>query len=492
MADQDVSSSTSAEVNEKPTTHAKKAQVVAVILIVVVFLGLLAQTWMNMSNRSERDARKEQEDIQREVQAKPRDPAKINDFAEAQKRAEAELKARNAKQTDDEKRKALLESVTNRSAGGAPAAAAADGGDMRPQITATTVSHDVEMADLKRALEATYGKMGVSSKRATGAAETLPAAQSGGAGGMQSGNPELARVNAEIKRLQGIPGQVAERNRELIAQAQAMGITLPPAVLAQAGGNAAPAGTPSTGKPAAGLLPVSATASGAKPGLNTGAAFGELATNRVVRDPGNPGPRPGEEIIPTGSVISAVLDMDMMSDYDGNWKAVLQRPFYDTRLENILLPAGTKIVGKSFRVSRVNEAIQNRMGITPLWAIRPDGKRIDFRRSAGVDVAGVAALQDIVDRHVLAQILGVGAYAIVGLGPSTQSFGTEPNSAPDAAVREATAQARMLGRNFAEKYLSIVPTVTIRAGTPIKIFVEDDIYVTPWAPVDAAHFAAAR
>ncbi|RZI40361.1 hypothetical protein EGT07_23755 [Herbaspirillum sp. HC18] len=486
MADQDLNAASS-DVNEKPTTHAKKAQIVAVVLIVVVFLGLFAQTWINMSNRSEKQEKAEAAELKREAQAKPREPAKLNDFEEAQRKAEAEIKAKSAKQSEDEQRKKLLESVANRTA--APNSSGSSGssdGEYRPQITAQTVKHEAEMADMKRALEASWGKMGVA-KRGQPGPEGVQSAS--GPAGSTAASSELARVNAEMKRLQAIPAQIAERNKELIAQAQSMGITLPPTVLAQA--SVPGSGAPNAAKQVGGLIPAAAPVPAAKPGAGF-PTFGELAQNRVARDPANAGPRPGEEVMPTGSVISAVMDMDMMSDYDGNWKAVLQRPFYDVRLENILLPAGTKIVGKSFRVSRVNEAIQNRMGATPLWAIRPDGKRIDFKRTAGVDAAGVAALQDIVDRHVLAQIFGVGAYAIIGLGPSTQSFGTEPNSAPDAAVREATAQARLLGRNFAEKYLSIVPTVTIRAGTPIKIFVEDDIYVTPWAPVDSAHFAAVR
>lgn len=128
------------------------------------------------------------------------------------------------------------------------------------------------------------------------------------------------------------------------------------------------------------------------------------------------------------------------------------------------------------------------MGAVPLWAIRPDGKRIDFKRTSSMDAAGVAALQGSVDRHFLAQFLGIGAYAIIGLGPSMSNFGAQPESSRDAFVREATAKSREIGRGFAEKYLNVVPTQRIRAGTPVKIFIEDDIYVTPWAEIDATHF----
>jgi type IV secretion system protein VirB10 len=33
---------------------------------------------------------------------------------------------------------------------------------------------------------------------------------------------------------------------------------------------------------------------------------------------------------------------------------------------------------------------------------------------------------------------------------------------------------------MAAKYLSLVPTVTLRQGLPMRIFIEDDLYITPW------------
>ncbi len=140
------------------------------------------------------------------------------------------------------------------------------------------------------------------------------------------------------------------------------------------------------------------------------------------------------------------------------------------------------------RAAGVNEAIQTRMGSIPLWAVRPDGKRIDFKRTTAMDSAGVAALKGEVDRHFLAQFMGVGAYAIIGIGPSTSNFGAAPDTSRDAFVREATSKSRDIGRTFAEKYLNIVPTIRVPAGTPMKIFIEDDIYVTPWKAVDGEHF----
>jgi hypothetical protein len=42
---------------------------------------------------------------------------------------------------------------------------------------------------------------------------------------------------------------------------------------------------------------------------------------------------------------------------------------------------------------------------------------------------------------------------------------------------------------FVMKYLSLVPTVTLHAGTPIKIHTQDDMYVKPWGRVNTTIYS---
>lgn len=484
------------ETKEKPTTHGKKAQFVAIALIGVLLAGLVVQSYINWQKREQRQAKQEQkEDAAEARQAKPRASTTINDFANESNAAAANLdNGRN--QQDEEARKKnrlknLEHSYNNADASGDTSTGAAGNGDAGSMEDMT---RQFQIAEMKRALEAGRGKIGhlsaADTRQQQGGTGTtgLPSARSGPGqnnGPAAGASAELARVDERIRALQATPTAIDQKKKELLERVNALGVTLPPEVMARLTQS-------SSGAPAAAPNQVQAQqpAGRANPQPQAGGipTFGELAPNRVARDPTNGGPRPGESIISTGSIIDALLDMDLMSDYDGNFIAVLQRPFYDESFENILLPIGTKITGKTKRISGVNEFIQNRMALTPLWAIRPDKKRIDFRRTGAMDLAGVGAIQGGVDRHLVAQVLGVGAYALLGLGPSMSNYGAQPNSSRDAFVREVTSQARDNGRAFANKYLSIVPTITLKAGTPIKIFIEDDIYVTPWTSVDAAHF----
>lgn len=465
----------STEPVERPTTYNKQAQVVAIALVVIVVLGMLIQSYFQMRSREQRkesEAAAESAKVQTQSLNEP--PAR-KDFKEAQEQAARELEALNKAKVAEERRRSAFDKVLGKTD---EAATTGRADSEQGRTTLAQVQNDFQLDEARRVLLAgregfgkTVAKDDMTGLGLTAASTTaLPAV-----GSPQSNATELPRLRQAIAEGK----QRADQAREAALRIQDAARQQDPALAAQ-------------------LQATSGAATGAFGGLVSRArvsnastsTFGESAPNRAVRDPQNAGPKDGELLMPTGTVASGSLKFDAMSDYSGDWLAELQRPVYDVTGEWILLPTGTKITGKTARVSSVNEVIQNRMGFPVLWAIRPDGKRIDLRRAAGLDAAGVAALSDQVDYHILAQMLGVGAYAVVGLGPSMNTSTTAAVSQRDMATATAADQARVVGQNFAAKFLQIVPTVTIRAGTPIKIFFEDDIYVTPWAQVDSRHFAS--
>lgn len=459
--------STDSTSKETPTTHARKAQITGLILIGVVAVGLMINTAANYSKREQRQAnRASEQEKAEERRTEVRPERTINDFAAEQQQAAQAIKSGEQAKKEEEKRATILDTITKREGGNA-----GDAANAQEKRTPADVEAEFKAEEHKRVLEAMRGPIGRLSAAREAATTEQPAAQSA-----------LAQVNQQVSAVTASQQGIEQRKRALIERAQSMGIDLPAMLAGKTGGVPVVQTSAMLGVAQGTANPAGRPAAAGAP------TFGELVTNRVERNPANSGPKPGEKILPTGTIVSAVLDMDMISDYTGDWIALVQRPVYDVELENILIPAGTKIVGKSIRATGPNEFIQNRMGAVPLWAIRPDGKRIDFKQTGSMDAAGVAALQGSVDRHFLAQFMGIGAYALIGLGPSMSNFGAEPQSSRDAFVREATGKSREIGRAFAEKYLNVVPTQKIHAGTPVKIFIEDDIYVTPWAEIDATHF----
>ena len=201
-------------------------------------------------------------------------------------------------------------------------------------------------------------------------------------------------------------------------------------------------------------------------------------------------PVAGQKLIPTGTVIGAVLDQELMSDYIGPFRALVTHDVYDVSGSFIIMPKGSRVIGRSLRITNVNEPIQARMGLVVRWLILPNGKRISFeKRVAALDQAGVSAIKDKVDYHFFAQFLGVAAYAVLASSTSYQGSGiakdTDFEGQLGQSLREQYAP-------LAAKYLNLVPTITLEAGTPLKIFIEDDIYAFPWDTVSNRLFQVNR
>lgn len=198
-------------------------------------------------------------------------------------------------------------------------------------------------------------------------------------------------------------------------------------------------------------------------------------------------PLPGQYLITTGTVVRAVLDQDVMSDYTGSYRGRIIDDVYDVSQRYILIPKGCKFTGEILRISNINEPIQARMGMTAKWVILPDGNRISFEKNGILDQAGIAAIKDEVNYHFLAQFLGVAAYALLNVGSSRSGTGYNQDRTFAGDLGESL---RDQFRPLAAKYLTLVPTITLRAGVPIRIFIEDDIYAYPWKKVGDSLYQA--
>ena len=207
--------------------------------------------------------------------------------------------------------------------------------------------------------------------------------------------------------------------------------------------------------------------------------------------------RPGDFLIPVGTAMSAITDMEISSDWEGHWRALITRDVYDLSQDYILIPKGTRVLGTALKAKPVNEAINQRMAIAAQWLVLPNGARIDLSRSNMLDAAGVGAIPGDVDHHFLAMAGGVAAYGVIGgLGAAAASRAvggtTQVTTASEAvalapgyaAAAEIAKGLTDIGRNVASRYLNLVPTVTVKPGTAMVIFLDDEMYMPAWAPID--------
>lgn len=186
-------------------------------------------------------------------------------------------------------------------------------------------------------------------------------------------------------------------------------------------------------------------------------------------------------ILGTTTVIKAVLSQELISDYPGPFRGYITHDVYDTKQEYVLIPKGSIVHGQVLRISNVNEPISARVGYIIKSITRPDDMVIDMSSDTALDHAGVAGIDDKVNKHLFAQFMGVMAYALIGAEASgTVSGGLDGGfDYSDTVKRDSLDQFQPL----ASKYLRLVPTITIRSGKTFNIFIEKPKKITPFRSI---------
>ncbi|BBW89494.1 conjugal transfer protein TrbI [Klebsiella pneumoniae] len=186
----------------------------------------------------------------------------------------------------------------------------------------------------------------------------------------------------------------------------------------------------------------------------------------------------GKVKMKVGTEINAITTYTAISDYTGGtMKAMVTHDIYDATNSYILAPKGSELLIKAVNPSSVNQIIENRLAFTVRWLVLPNGNRIDFRKASVLNRMGTPAVEaDDVNYHLMAQILGVTAYALVGTKTSYEGTGDGDESFAGNFGEGARQQAG----NIAQKYLQVVPTRTLHAGAPIRIITEDEMFIKPW------------
>ena len=186
-------------------------------------------------------------------------------------------------------------------------------------------------------------------------------------------------------------------------------------------------------------------------------------------------------ILGTTTIIKAILTQELISDYPGPFRGYVTHDVYDTNQEYVLIPKGSVIHGEVVRISNVNEPISARVGYMIKSITRPDDTIIDMSRDTALDHQGVAGIDDKVNKHILAQFMGVVAYALIGSEASGTTTGGLDGRYDygDTIKRDTLDQYQPL----ASKYLRLVPTITIRSGQTFTIFIEKPKKITPFRSI---------
>ena len=217
----------------------------------------------------------------------------------------------------------------------------------------------------------------------------------------------------------------------------------------------------------AGAEPAAAPPYRSVPGV-TGPPVTPTADPVVVRTPVDP---PGWERVYEGSVLSAVLVTQLDGDFAGPVLAHVAIPFYSADRQRILVPRGSRLLGTA---QAVRHQDQSRLAVGFHRLIWPDGRWVDLAFH-GLSALGESALVDQVDRHYASMFAAAGA---VGLLAGLTLQGSDPYAGGGAGFRASAGQGfGQSATQILQRFLNRLPTVTIRAGHRLRVWVTSDLLV---------------
>jgi type IV secretion system protein VirB10 len=182
-----------------------------------------------------------------------------------------------------------------------------------------------------------------------------------------------------------------------------------------------------------------------------------------------------------GTVIPAVLLTGINSDLPGMITAQVAEPVYDTVTgKHVLIPQGSTLIGEYD--SRITFG-QERVLFVWTRVRFPNGSSLNLEGMPGTDLSGFAGVSDQVDNHWWRLAKGVVLGSILGAA-AQQSYGGGLSAANPSLGQLAAAGAAQninnAGQQIVQKNLQVQPTLVIRPGQRVAVFVTKDIALPPY------------
>jgi type IV secretion system protein VirB10 len=173
-----------------------------------------------------------------------------------------------------------------------------------------------------------------------------------------------------------------------------------------------------------------------------------------------------------GTILESVLINRLEGQFVGPVECLLTTDVYSRDRQHLLIPSGTKLLGETKRVDNLG---QTRLAVSFHRLIMPDGFSISLDDFQGLDGIGDTGLRDQVNNHYL-RIFGVslaiGAIGAVSQAGTGSALTANSTDLMRQGFAESTAQS---SAQVLDRFLNILPTVTIREGYRVRVYLSGDI-----------------
>jgi type IV secretory pathway VirB10-like protein len=173
-----------------------------------------------------------------------------------------------------------------------------------------------------------------------------------------------------------------------------------------------------------------------------------------------------------GTVLETVLINRLNGKMAGPVECLLTGDVYSHDRQHLLIPAGSKLLGETKRVENLG---QNRLAVSFHRLLMPDGYSAGLDHFQGLNQIGDTGLRDQVNNHyfrIFGVSLAIGAIGAVAEGGTSGALTASGEDRMRQGFAQSTAQS---SAQILDRFLNILPTVTIREGHRIKVYLSGDL-----------------
>ncbi len=184
--------------------------------------------------------------------------------------------------------------------------------------------------------------------------------------------------------------------------------------------------------------------------------------------------------IAEGTIIDAVLTNRLDGGASSPVNCLVTNAIYSDDRRRILIPAGARVLGQTSAVEGWGET---RLAVSFHRIVMPDGSSVPLDHFRGLNQLGDSGLRDQVDRHYWSTFGGAAAIGLVG--GLSQLLGNVALGSGDGdrtvivAGGSADAASQAAAQSMSQ-FLNRMPTITIREGHRVKVYVTRDVDVPEW------------
>ncbi|MGC8854671.1 MAG: TrbI/VirB10 family protein [Halothiobacillaceae bacterium] len=186
---------------------------------------------------------------------------------------------------------------------------------------------------------------------------------------------------------------------------------------------------------------------------------------------------PEPYVLRKGTFLDAILVNKLVTDNAASpVLAMVDRPYYDPLSRALLIPAGTRVLGKA---EAVKFQTASRLAITFDTFQFPNGTSLAVKPDEqALEGLGIFGLQDHVNRHTARVLFTAGLVGLLTGWNASQIQGNAyagAYSGSDLMRLQANQSLSQTAEGLLSPFLNAVPTITVDEGHRMKIWISRDI-----------------